>query len=181
MTWAGIADRHTFILDPSERKRDLRMYYDLSSRQFDAVCKEPGSAINTLPTVRNARPDDEEETLMFPPWRQRGAHPSPQVALTPSVAATARSGNAPTTSDLDPRCLHLKPDKIRRLVKSARREGLFTSHTDRYQRDLEYRAACLSHTPATPEWLQFPSGAWARVDGVEELPPSSSASASSRR
>ncbi len=66
MTWAGVADRHTFILDSSERKRDLRMYYGLTPQQFDKVCKEPGSAINTLPNVRNARPDDEEETLMFP-------------------------------------------------------------------------------------------------------------------
>jgi hypothetical protein len=156
--------------------------YGLSPQQFDAVCKEPGSAINTLPFVRNARPDDEEETQMFPPWRRRGVHPSPQLALpTPSVAATARSGNAPTTSDLDPSCLHLTADKIRRLVKSARRDGLYTSHTDRWRNDLEYRTACDSHIPVTPEWLQFPSGNWARLDGVEELPPSSTASASSRR
>ncbi len=182
LTWAGVADRHAFILDSSERERELRTYYDLTPKQFDTVCKAPGSAINTLPNVRNARPDDEEETLMFPPWRQPGVHPSPQVALpTPSVAATARSGNAPTTSDLDPRCLHLEPRKIRELVKSARRGGFFTSHTDRWRRDLEYRAACNSHIPVTPEWLQFPSGNWARLDGVEELPPSSTASASSRR
>ncbi len=67
ITWAGVADRQAFILDSSERQRELRIYYELTPRQFDTICKTPGSAINTLPTVRNARPDDEEETEMYPP------------------------------------------------------------------------------------------------------------------
>ncbi len=184
LTWAGVADRQTYILDNDERKRELRICYDISSNDFDQIVRTAGHAVNTLPSRRHARPADEADTMMFPPWRyeERRKAPAPTHVAMPalSVAATARSGDAPTTSALDPRCTHLTPKNIRELVKSARREGIYLSHTDRWRKDLEYRHACESQDPATPEWLQFPSGRWARLDGVEELPPSSKTSASSR-
>ena len=153
--------------------------------EFDAIIRTPGHAVNTLPARRLDRPADEAETIFLPPWeydnRRRKAPPPVHVALPAlSVAATARSGNTPTGTTLDPRCVHLTAKKIRDLIKSAQRGGNFLSHTDRWQRDLPYRHACNSHVPVTPEWLQFPSGQWARLDGVEELPPSSATSASSR-
>ena len=182
LTWAGVHDRQGFVLDADERKRELRLCYGLTPLQFHNIVELAGHAINTLPSARNARPADEEETLMFPPWRysERGASSTVPVA-TPSVAATARSGDAPNTGDLPIALRQMTAKKIKELTASARRQGEYTSHTDRWQRDLKYRAACNSHNPVTPEWLQFPSGAWARLDGVEELPPSSTASASSRR
>ncbi len=184
LTWAGVHDRQSFVLDSDERKRELRICYDITPQDFDQIIRTAGHAVNTLPNTRNARPADEDGTLMFPPWRygeRRGAPSTKHIAMpTLSVAATARSGDAPTTSDLDPKCIHLEAKRIRELTKSAQREGIYLSHTDRWRRDLEYRHACNSHLPVTPEWLQFPSGNWARLDGVEELPPSSKTSASSR-
>ncbi len=184
LTWAGVADRQTYILNNDERKRELRICYDISSSEFDQIVRTAGHAVNTLPSRRHARPADEADTLLVPPWRygeRRRAPATTHVALPAlSVAATARSGDAPNTGDLLTTRRQISAQKIRQLNASARRQGEFTSHTDRWQRDLEYRAACNSHNPVTPEWLQFPSGAWARLDGVEELPPSSKTSASSR-
>jgi hypothetical protein len=184
LTWAGVADRQTYILNNDERKRELRICYDISSNEFDQIVRTAGHAVNTLPGRRLQRPADEADTPFVPPWsyNERRRAPAPTHVAMPalSVAATARSGDAPTTSALDPRCTHLTPKRIRDLVKSARREGIYLSHTDRWRKDLAYRHACESQDPATPEWLQFPSGRWARLDGVEELPPSSKTSASSR-
>ncbi len=184
LTWAGIADRQTYVIDHAERTRELRVCYAVSMPEFDAIVRAPGHAVNTLPARRLPRPADEADTVFLPPWHygDRRKAPAPAHVAMPalSVAATARSGNAPSGTTLDPSCVHLSARKIRDLIKSARRVGYFSSHTDRWRRDLAYRHACNSHNPVTPEWLQFPSGQWARLDGVEELPPSSATSASSR-
>ena len=49
--------------------------------------------------------------------------------------------------------------------RTCRRAG-FLSHTDRYKRDLEYRATCEQN--GTPEWLQRSNGSWVRQDGTDD-------------
>ncbi len=106
ITWAGVADRQSYVLNNEERKRELRICYDISSGEFDTIVRAAGHAVNTLPGRRLQRPADEADTEFVPPWRyeDRRKAPAPAHVAMPalSVAATARSGDAPTGSTLDP-------------------------------------------------------------------------------
>ena len=52
LTWAGIADRQTYVIDHAERTRELRVCYDVTMPEFDAIIRTPGHAVNTLPARR---------------------------------------------------------------------------------------------------------------------------------
>jgi hypothetical protein len=99
ITWAGVADRQSYLRDDRERIRVLSERYTLTMREFDVIMRTPGSAINTLPPWRVARERGAEPAIRSP-WhtdtRPHKAAPPKQLALPAMVAiATARSVGAP--------------------------------------------------------------------------------------
>ena len=114
--------------------------------------RAPGSPVNSLPPWRISRAHGAEPQLREP-WhtadRPHRAAP-PQLALPAMVAiATAGLVGAPAPTITRARnCLQLTAKKIRDLTKSARREGVYTSHTDRHRRDAHYVAQCQAHIPS---------------------------------
>ena len=97
--------------------------------------------------------------------------PPPKAALVPRAAVAAAAQAVPNARATRARLsAHLTNANIHNFNKSARKKKdadgeFYTSHTARWRDDAEYRAVCAAKPIATPEWLVYPDGKTARLDG----------------
>ena len=160
---SGVNDRLTFLRDAAERKRELEDRYGLTTTQFQAIQENHGSAVCSITARQPKRPP--QAPTFRPPTVAVVRPKSPALSAVAKWQPKAASSTARSAD-----CVHLKDQKFRKLQQGAVSQG-YKSHTDRYEKDEQYRANCLSHLPfPTPRYLQYSTLEWANVEGPDHAP-----------
>jgi hypothetical protein len=175
ITSQAVQDHIACIPVPSARVDELWRVYGLSTKRLQQlVDRDPASSIHPLTLTMNGIISEYQYTgdpqraaapPQAPPTAEAGAgRPTYQPA-----APRPRRAQPYTTYGNPARrgaCSHLKNADVHDLNKGAKKrkdsnQAHYLRHTDRYQRDTDYRTNCEHHDPPTPEHLYYENGDYA--------------------
>jgi hypothetical protein len=175
ITSHAVQDHIACIPVPSARSDELWRVYRLSTKRLQQlVDNDPASSIHPLTRAMNGiiseynhtgDPQRAAASPQAPPTAEAGAgRPTYQAAAPrPRRAQPYATYGDPARRGASS---HLKNADVHHLNTGARKRKdsnkvNYLRHTDRYQRDLDYRTNCERHDPPTPEHLYYENGDYA--------------------